>query len=244
MKRILPLTLLSSVLLVSGFGLTGCQSMRNRSAAMTRGERATATIHSAADNVQTAQRQIDTSLAALRDLTDRPVDTKNQYRQARAEIAALRDSSDRISDNADDLRQRGDAYLSDWARQIAVIESPDLRNAAFERRDEVAAKLRDISDRFQRVQAEFMPFRRNLDEINAALGADLSQRGLETVRPFIARATENAGPVRSSLEQLVEEFREVGLSLQPVNPQTVQLTQPESTRPRRQEQTVVGGVED
>lgn len=204
----------SLLLLAGGLGLAACQH-HAKSPALSRGASASQSIQSAAESVQSARQQINLTLAALRNLTERPGDVPAQYAVLREQMAALEKTAASIASAADAMRNKGDAYLADWGRQVAAIADADLRGAAFERRAETSARLQQIFGSYQKVKADFAPFRASLGDIQAALGADLSARGLEAVRPFVAKATAAAEPLKNSLGQLAADFRTAGLALQP-----------------------------
>ena len=204
---------LSSVLLASlVLLLSGCQS---KAPALNQGANASNSIQTAADTIGETRGQINRSLAALRNLTDRPADVPAQYKVAQREIAALRSSAEKIVAAADEMRTKGDAYLADWAKQIATVGDAQLRDAAFARRAEVATQLQGIFQSYQTVKADFVPFLQSLQDIQKSLGSDLSAKGLEAVKPFVAKATANAEPLKQSLDKLANEFRGVGLAIQP-----------------------------
>jgi hypothetical protein len=202
------------VLLAGSVALTGCQS-KSHGAALTRGEAAAVSIQSAADTIQTANLQINRTLAALRNLTERPGDVPAQFVVVGREISALEQTASRIMVAADATRAKSDAYLADWGRQVATIGDAQLRGAAFDRRADTAARLQAIFLGYQTVKADYAPFQRSLADIQKALGADLSAKGLEAVRPFVAKATEQAVPLKASLVKLAGDFRAAGLELQP-----------------------------
>lgn len=65
------------------------------------------------------------------------------------------------------------------------------------------------------MKADYASFQASLVDIEAALGADLSAKGLETVKPFVAKAAAAAEPLKASLSKLERNFREAGSSLRP-----------------------------
>lgn len=206
--------LLACVAVVTGgFFVTGCQTAK--SPALAQGSAASTSIQSAADTVLAARGQINTTLAALRNLTERPADIPAQYKVVQQQIAALAASSAKIASAADAMRTKGDAYLADWAKQIAAIGDADLRSAAFERRAEVATKLQAIFQDYQKVKSDFAPFEKSLADIQRSLGSDLSAKGLETVKPYVAKAGVAAEPLKASLDKLSADFRAAGLALKP-----------------------------
>ena len=209
------LSLLSLFVAIGGLS-TGCQS--RKSPALAQGTSASESIQSAAETIVAARVQVKYAVAALRNLTERPGDAVARYKVVEKQLVALEDSAAKIAKAADAMRTKGDAYLADWARQISVIGDPELRTAAFGRRAEVAAKLQNIFRSYQKVQADFVPFRASLADIQRTLGSDLSPKGLEAVTPFVEKAANAAEPLKASLDKLAEEFRAAGVTLRPAAP--------------------------
>ncbi len=204
---------LVSALAVAGLGLVGCQS--TQSPALQQASTASLSIDGAADALIVARSQIAATTAALRNLVDRPQDTAAQYKVVQAELAKLKENTAKIAAAADAVRAKGDAYLADWAKQVAVIPNADLREAALTRRGEVSAQLQTIFKSYQDVKAAYGPLETDLANIRAALGSDLSASGIDAVRPFVAQATNHAEPVKAALLKLAGEFRAVSTALQP-----------------------------
>lgn len=130
----------TGVLLAATLALAGWQNGR-RGPALTRAEAVSDSIQAAAETIQSARERINKTLAALRNLTERPGDVPEQYARMRGEIMALNVTAARISEAADAMRRKCDAYLADWGRQVAAIDDPDLRGAALERRAATAGAL-------------------------------------------------------------------------------------------------------
>lgn len=206
--------LLVSLALVGGLLVTGCQT-GSQSPALTKGATASGSVASAADAVTTVRAQIDPALAALRALVGQPQDIPAQYKVVLAELNKLQEGESKVAAATAKMRAQGDKYLADWARQIATITDPALRDAAFIRRGEVSAKLQGIFQSYQQVQAAYLPFQNHLGDIKKVLGTDLSAQGLAAVQPFVAKAVTDAEPLKTALEKLASDFRAVGASLQP-----------------------------
>lgn len=194
----------------------GCQSQAvKQSPALNQGAGAAESIQASADLVNGARGQVNRTTAALRNLVDRPQDIPAQYKVVLDEISRLKADAAKISASADRMRTDGDRYLAEWARQIATIQNPALRDTAFERRGEVAEKLQTIFRSYQDVKSAYTPYLSGLEEIQTALGADLSAKGLAAIRPFVAKVSADREPLNNALAKLAADFTAAGLSLQP-----------------------------
>lgn len=214
-----------SALALGGFLLTGCQSS-TKSPALNQGASATASIDTAAGAITAAQKQIDVALASLTSLVQAPQDVPAQYKTVTAEFQKLLDGEAKVTAATAKMREQRDKYLAEWGRQIAAISDPALRDAAFIRRGEVAAKLQGITTSFQQVQASYQPFRKHLVDIKSVLGSDLSAAGLEAVKPFVAKATADAVPLKEALGKLAADFNTISASMKPVSVAPVAATPP------------------
>ena len=203
-----------SVLALGGLLLTGCQT-NQQSAALNQGASATASIDNAAGAITAAQKQIDVALASLTSLVQTPQDAPAQYKTVTAEFQKLLDGEAKVTAATAKMREQRDKYLAEWGRQIAAISDPALRDAAFIRRGEVAAKLQGITTSFQQVQASYQPFRKHLVDIKSVLGSDLSAAGLDAVKPFLTKATADAVPLKEALGKLAADFNTISASLKP-----------------------------
>jgi hypothetical protein len=216
-RSLLPLLAASLLTSSALFLAAGCQSQAplGKSPAVQQGTAAADSIQAAADSITAARNQLKTTLAALRNLTERPGDIPARYAVLREQLTALRASSNKISSAADTMRAKGDAYLTDWARQVAAISDESLRASSLDRRAETAAKLQEIYTGFQQAKTEFAALETSLRDIERALAADLSAKGLEAVRPFVTKATTDSYPLTDTLTELAADFRAVGLTLKP-----------------------------
>ena len=208
-----PLVRVSLLTVVGGIAFTGCQT--TKSPALNQGASAAASSQSAADAISAARSQVGVTTAALRNLVDRPQDIPAQYKVALAQLSKLKSDSLKISDAAAAMRIKGDAYLADWARQVSTITDPVLRDAAFARRAEISARLQTLYKSYQTAKAAYAPYLASLADIQTVLGTDLSAKGLESVKPFVAKVSAEADPLRAALDQLSADYSAVSFALQP-----------------------------
>lgn len=209
--RLVPLVTIAAGLVV----LAGCQSGPGKSPSLVQGAGAAKAIDNAAATIFDTRQQVNRATASLRNLVDRPQDTVAQYKTALAEIAKLDKQVADVGETVDDMRKRGDAYLAEWARHVATIADPGLRQAAFGRRAETSERLQAIFARYQEVKTTYAPYLASLGEIQKVLGTDLSAKGLDMVKPFVAKASSDAEPLNSALAKLADEFSKTATQLKP-----------------------------
>ena len=85
-----------------------------------------------------------------------------------------------------------------------------VRQRSQGRKAEVTNDFARVHQRYLDAQAVMQPLLSYLEDIRKALSADLTQRGLEAMKPIAAHADENAGKVQLALSRLSNELSASG----------------------------------
>lgn len=214
MKKSIHAYSLTCILLAGTIcGLSGCNS--TKSTALNQGSVTGQTITEAADQIVAARLQVGRTTAALRNLVDRTNNVPVQYKTVTEQMAKLKADAAHVAATAESMRLKGDQYLTEWSKQLAVIQNKDLQSAGFERRGEVSSELQEIFKSYQTAKAAYLVFQADLNDIERALSSDLSEKGLAVVKPYVDKATNDAIPLGATLTELEQKFRKVGLTLKP-----------------------------
>lgn len=191
--------------------LTSCSQEKYKPAQKAAGEmQATANILAA------TQADVGETLTALNTLMN-PTggDLRSKYNAYTKSLDKLRASARKTEDTANDMRKKGEAYFANWNKEIAEIQNEDIRARSQARQAEVNKRFTEISDLYQKAKAEFKPFMTYLNDINTALGSDLTTAGLQSVRDVVASANAEGTKLQGTIGDLVARFREFGASVSP-----------------------------
>jgi len=197
--------------------VTGCQSAGyNKSTA------AAVSLQTAASEVQAESHALETTIAALDDLVERPAgDLRMQYRAYRTALNRLNNSVNRTESTGNKMRQKNAAYLKSWDEQLAAMNFEHVRQSSEARKAEVTNQLKEIDTRYDDTHTAVGPLVAYLEDIRLALDADLTLAGLTAVKPIVSNAGENATKVKTAPARLSDELTSSSTRMSSIMVQTV-----------------------
>ena len=210
-------SIVTQLALIASLGvLAGCVSHSYDKGAAT-----SAALQSSANKTTETSIKVNDTLAALNNLTFKSQgDLRDQFDAFSSAIKKLDASRDALDAQISEMQFRAQIYLADWSNQVANIQSEDLRQRSAQRKDDVAARLKTVGDNYQGVKNSFVPFTRDLKDIQTYLGTDLTAAGLASIKDVVAKTKVDAVPLRDSIKQLQASFSDLSAALSPVMPGT------------------------
>jgi hypothetical protein len=194
--------------------LAGCASKSFEKGAAT-----SAATQSAAVAVSQTSTKVTDVLGALNNLTFKSQgDLRTQYDAFVAATANLGKSAETLDSKVAAMRDAAAAYSQNWSNQLAMIQSPELRQRSTDRMDQVTTQLKDMDASYLGVKNSLRPFMGDLKDIQTYLGTDLTAGGIATIKDVVAKTKVDAVPLRDSIKQLGSSFNTLGTSLSPVLP--------------------------
>jgi hypothetical protein len=178
-------------------------------------------LQHASYTVQAESRALHLTLQNLKDLVNTPgADLKPQFNKFSAALDWLNKESER-NDKADrEIADRSADYFKAWDKQMESMSFEAVRAKSQARRTEAANDFQRVHQRYLEAQGVMQPLLAYLEDIRKALGSDLTQHGLEALKPIVANADENAGKVQSALTRLSSELSASGTRLSSFSFQT------------------------
>jgi len=127
-------------------------------------------------SINTAQQQIDATLASLAALTDpAQQDLPGAYKKYSDNVARLQQQAEGIRKTSEAMRDTREAYFASWEDKSSAIESPTIRASAESRH----RRLRDTQEQIALASSEtkdaYVPFMKDLQDIKTYLATDLSK---------------------------------------------------------------------
>jgi len=194
--------------------VAGCASKSYDKSAAT-----SAALASTADAVSQTSTSVNGVLAALNNLTFKSQgDLRNQYDAFVSASKDLDTAMGKLDAKVVALQATGAAYINDWTNQLSRIQNEELHQRSTERKDAVAAKLKEVNASYLAVRDSLRPFTSDLKDIQTYLGTDLTAGGLDTVKDNVTRTKTDAIPLRDAIKQLQGDFDRLSAALSPVLP--------------------------
>ena len=146
---------------------------------------------------------IDVTLAELNGLVNQPApDLKPQFKAFSASLDRLVSSAQR-ADKADAVaNEMSKDYFQNWDKETATINFEAVRDQSVSRKTQVSNEFNTVDQRYRENQAVVKPLISYLQDIRTALSTDLTTGGLQSVKPLVENAEQNARKVQSALVRL------------------------------------------
>ncbi len=174
-------------------------------------------LKASAERIEAARAKVDDLLTSLNDLSTNPApDLRPQYTRFSAAVDEVESMAKAVAKSAEDMTAKGQAFFDEWDKKLATIKNEDIKARSTQRKEAVVASLESVKAGFQQARATFQPYMSDLKDIQAALKIDLTKAGLESVKPDIAKANQDAVPLKDAVTKLVAEFKTLGVALSPV----------------------------
>lgn len=212
MARAVATSLLFTCVFCVSALLAGCSSNKGYEGGM----KTATNLQSAADRIHKAQEQVDRTLALADGMVNQPkADLRKQFEEYRKSLKSLESTAADVREKAVDMKKRGDAYFAQWEKDIADIHNEDIKKVSAERRAERMAQFEKVQASYQQLADDFKPFMADLKDIEQALSAELTSGSVESMKPFVAKAKADKVPVRKASDDLVQQFRDLGVKMSP-----------------------------
>jgi DNA repair ATPase RecN len=181
---------------------TGCAT-RN----YTKADAACDSLRQASIQINAENRCIDVTLAALDNLVNKPAnDLEPQFETYSAWLDRLADSA-RRADKADEVaREKSREYFQSWDKETAAINFEAVRDQSVSRKTQVSTEFNTVNQRYRENQAVIKPLISYLQDIRTALSTDLTMGGLQSVKPLVENAEQNARKVQTALARLTSDL--------------------------------------
>jgi hypothetical protein len=160
--------------------------------------------------LQTAQGDIDRTLASLAALTD-PAQTNLQgaYDKYCDSVARMEETARSMKTQADAMRASRDTYFASWEEKTSEIDNPTIRASAEARRK----RLRDAHEQIVTASGEakdaYVPFIKDLNDIKKYLSTDLSKQSVADLVDANKKVQVSGGVVKQKLANISNTMAQV-----------------------------------
>lgn len=191
---------------LTAVSLSGCAS-----ASYKKGDAASYSLQRAAMDIDHENRAIDVAMTSLDNLISTPSgDLRPQFENFNLAVNRLMDASDRAEKSAAQASKKSAEYFKSWDKDSAGIVYEVVRDQSVARKTQVSDELAAVNQHYHENQAVVEPLISYLKDIRTALSADLTARGVESVKAPAENARQNARKVQTALARLSDDFSASG----------------------------------
>lgn len=196
-----PLFCLVMVFAVSACSTTGLQRSEDVQSAM----------ETVDNDIKTIVEQIEAVGNSLDELTRRgQSDLEGAFDQFSDDASKIKNLEENFSGHATRMEERGEAYFKAWERDIEEYENPEIRQRSEERRAELGQSFDKIAENNVGVKEAFRTYVSDINEIERFLSNDLTDDGIDSIKPIADEVVQNGSELRNELQSLqsaIEEAR-------------------------------------
>jgi len=204
-------SLITITVTITAIGLSGCGSGQSRNAATVK------TSAAVPIDATTAKQELDHVLAALKGMRDAS-DTAN----LKALYGELKTHSSRLGGLLNDVQASsqsavaaGKAQIAKWHEQANTFTDADLRNSSNRRESELRQSVDALSASSASLKTVSDSYSSRLTQTLTALDLDLSQPGVQSIKPIIAKLVDDEGNLRGALTDVAAKSRAVNALTNP-----------------------------
>jgi hypothetical protein len=193
----------------AGFGITGCATSGYQ-----KGDATARSLQQASYTVQTESRALSLTVQNLKNLVNTPgTDLKPQFKKYSASLDSLLKESQRNDKTDREITDLSADYFKSWDKELETMSFDAVRTKSQARRTEAANDFQRVHQRYVEAQTVMQPLLAYLEDIRKALRTDLTQHGLEALKPIVANADDNSAKVQVALTRLSSELSASGTRL-------------------------------
>jgi chromosome segregation ATPase len=132
--------------------------------------------------------QITLTLEALSRLSVPGVELRPQFEKYKAELAKMEDKARTARDRAVSMREKGQAFFSEWEQHAKSIQNEDIRKEAEKRLAKRRKSYGKILSAMEDAREQLVPFMSDLNDVRKLLESELSSSSVASTKSLIRQA--------------------------------------------------------
>lgn len=157
--------------------------------------------------------QITLTLEELSRLTVTGVELRPQFEKYKAELVKMEARATIARDRAVSMKEKGQAFFSDWEQHVKSIQNEDIRKEAEKRLAKRRKSYGKILSAMEDAREQLVPFMSDLNDIRKLLDTELSASTVASTKNLIRQANWHGEDVRESLTDVEKELDRVSAEL-------------------------------
>lgn len=157
--------------------------------------------------------QITLTLEALSRLNVQGVELRPQFEKYKAELAKMEDKAKSSRERAVSMKEKGQAFFSEWEQRTKEIQNEDIRKEAEKRLAKRRKSYGKILSTMEEAKEQLVPFMSDLNDVRKLLESELSASTVASTKSLIRQANWHGEDVRESLADVEKELDRVAAEL-------------------------------
>lgn len=168
------------------------------------------------DEIVKGKTAIDATMKALSDIAaSANTDPRAAFNQYSKDLSNLESTAATIRKRAQAMREQGQAYFTQWEKELAEVKDPEIRALAQQRKAKLQETFESIRKYSDPLKAQFDPWMSNLKDLQTYLSNDLTIAGVEAAKSLFAKTTAGGQEVQKSMDALIGELNTISATITP-----------------------------
>jgi len=194
-------------------------------------ERTTESMANARTELIRGKKDVAIAISTLNKLAQTSTgDLRPTYSHLVGDLQQIESQAKTVKKQTGALDRDSSAYLNAWAKEVQLVQNPDIRAVTAERRNQVKQDFARISQELELTKKAYGPLIADLKDIRMALNYDLTSQGVVAISELINLANSDATNLETQINRTVTEIDRVSETLSPkINTETVKPMLPHDT---------------
>lgn len=168
------------------------------------------------DEVVDVKKEVDATLASLdKIVAQATIDPRKAFKEFDKNVPQIDSAAAKAKKRATEMKEKGKTYFSQWEKELAAVNDPDIRKLAEERKVKLEATFANIRTSMEPVRDQFNPWLASLKDLQKYLSNDLTIGGIDAAKDLIAKNKSEGLAVQQNLDKVIAELNTVVATIMP-----------------------------
>lgn len=142
-------------------------------------------------------------------------DLRPAYQEFVTGLKALEPAAEAVRIRAISMQQHNRDYFLEWAKEIELIQDPDIKAQSTQRYAETMARYQKVEQMLFKTRDVFRPMLNSLQSLQLALNNDLTQAGVAALRPSYEKARKQAVDLQAVMRTTMDAIQSAANQMTP-----------------------------
>jgi hypothetical protein len=205
-------TVFTLTILAGAALLSGCAS----SSGYKQADKTGAGIAEFREEIVNGKKAIDATMKSLGEIaTTANTDPRKAFGQYSKDVSNLESAAAKIRKRGQTMQEQGQAYFTQWEKQLAEVNNPEIRNLAAQRRAKLQETFDSVRKYTEPLKDQFDPWMSDLKDLQKYLSNDLTIAGVDAAKGLFSKTTNEGLEVQKSMDALVAELNTIAATITP-----------------------------
>jgi hypothetical protein len=168
------------------------------------------------DEIVNIKKEVDTALLALdKVLQTANTDPRKAFKDFDKAVPKVDSAAQKAKKRSEDMKAKGKAYFDQWEKELATVESPEIRQLAQQRKLKLQGTFDAIRSVMEPARDQFNTWLGGMKDLQTYLANDLTITGIDTAKDLINKTKNTGREVQKTLDTVIAELNTIEAALTP-----------------------------